>query len=608
MASIDNSLLDDPLVGDGNTSFIGGQVSATNPDRIPADSYASAVNMDLDELGRLVTRRGAKTTSGSTVTGAWEEISSTWGAISSVFGSSLSSTAIDAGFFFDTGAGEWVLIAQGGAILQGTESSVYASIASSSYTGSNVWFAQLGNRCYYCDANGSLKYIDSAVANQTISAGRVTSIEITNPGIGYTSVPAITFSSGVATATAVLGYGGKVVAATVTAAGSGYSATTPPTISFAAAPAGGTTATGIVKISQVPSKPKFLVTHTNRLFCASADTAIPADTVYVSDILDGESWDLAGNSIRVGGDGDPITGLFSWYGNYLLVFKERSIWLVDANPLQDVADWEIKLVNNRIGCVSHRSIQPVGRDVFFLSKNGVRRLSNIESGTQTEVGQAISTDVQDVIQGINQSALSTICSAYYRNRYFLAIPSGSATTPDTVLVFNAISNKWLGTWTGWRPREFVVTAFSGQVRLAFADNQGKFWTWDDYTSLADETSGEYRDDTTDYASYVVTRAYNHGEPLVDKQGYTVSIQTENQLPDTSVTAYLSYDKDQSGSFTSLDSAISVSNSTKRLKRSYNLLSKGHYEVIQFKFGATRHKVVLHGLAVAAFADALKPQE
>jgi hypothetical protein len=69
----------------------------------------------------------------------------------------------------------------------------------------------LANRVYYCDGTNALKYVDSSVANQTITAGKVTSITITEPGLGYNSVPSITFThNGGASgaATAVLGYGG----------------------------------------------------------------------------------------------------------------------------------------------------------------------------------------------------------------------------------------------------------------------------------------------------------------------------------------------------------------------------------------------------------------
>jgi hypothetical protein len=605
MPITDNSQLDDQPVLDADNAFLGGQVSAADESNIPKGAYAEAQNMDFDQFGRLQTRRGARTTTGNAEARNWEDIATNWNALTSYWGTTLSSTAIDAAFYYDTYAAEYMIIAQGGALLQGTESSIYAAIASASYAGSTVYFGQLNNRLYYCDGSGALKYIDSTLTHNAITAGKVSSIKITVPGIGYTSVPAITFSSGAAAATAVLGYGGKVVSATVTTPSSGYSATTPPTISFAAAPAGGTTAEGVVNLSQLPSKPAFLVSHKNRLFCTSADTSIPPDTVYASDILDGESWDLVGASVRVGGDGDPITALYPWFGNNLVVFKQRSIWVIDADPLINPADWEITLINNRIGCVAHRSIQAVGADVYFLAQDGVRSLAQIQAGTQTEVGQTLSAPIQDEIDTINQSVMTTICSAFYRNRYFLAIPTGSNTTPNRVLVWNELSKSWLGGWTGWSPRDFVVSGFSGRIRLNFADNAGKLWTWDDYTILADETVSQYRDDTTPYESFVITRAYSHGEPLVNKLGHSVHLFTENNLTDGSQTNYLYYDKDLSGTFTALDTAITVTSGDKFHRVVKNLISKGRFNVIQFKAGASTGKFTLSGIASTALPDTLQ---
>lgn len=607
MPSIDNNALDDQPVTDGDGAFVGGQVSATSEASVPKGAFFAGRNMDFDAYGRLQTRRGARTTSGNTEGRTWESIAVNWDSLTTYFGTTLSSTAVDACFYFDTYASEFVIIAQGGTLLQGTEAGVYAAIASSTYSGSNVYFAQLNNRLYYCDGVGALKYIDSALAHSAISAGRVTSIRITEPGVGYIAVPAITFSAGGAAATALLGYGGRVISATVGTPSSGYSATTPPGITFTAAPAGGTTALGIANISQTPSKPKFLTSHTNRLFAASNDTAIPPDTIYASDILDGESWDLVGSSVRVGGDGDPITGIYSWFGNRLLVFKQRSVWYIDADPLLDVADWPIKLVNNRVGCVAHRSVQAVGADVYFLAQDGVRSISQIESGAQTDIGQPLSAPIQDEIDSINKAALSTCCAAFYRNRYFLAVPQGSATVPATVLVWNELTKSWSGSWTGWSPRDWCITGFSGRIRLNFADNTGKFWTWDDFTALASETSANFRDDTTVYESYATTRAYTYGDPLIDKIGHTVQVFTENRLTDSSVTAYLYYDKDVSGTFTALDTAITVTSGDRQKRRTYNLLSKGKYNVIQFKYGATMSKVVLAGIATTAFPDNIKPE-
>lgn len=76
------------------------------------------------------------------------------------------------------------------------------------------------------------------------NTGRVISVNVTNQGSGYVTPPTVSFSSGAATATAVLGTGssaGKVVSVTITNGGTGY--TTAPIVTFSAPPSG-TTALG----------------------------------------------------------------------------------------------------------------------------------------------------------------------------------------------------------------------------------------------------------------------------------------------------------------------------------------------------------------------------
>jgi len=73
----------------------------------------------------------------------------------------------------------------------------------------------------------------------SLTGGAVSSIQITNPGYGYNTAPAITFSSGAAAATAVVG-SGLVSALSVTNAGSGY--TSAPTLTFTGGGGSGATA------------------------------------------------------------------------------------------------------------------------------------------------------------------------------------------------------------------------------------------------------------------------------------------------------------------------------------------------------------------------------
>ena len=82
-----------------------------------------------------------------------------------------------------------------------------------------------------------------ATAVASISGGAVVAVSMIEYGSGYTTVPAVTFSSGSAAATAVISTGG-VNSIKLTNAGSGY--TTPPSVTFAGG--GGSGANAIAQI------------------------------------------------------------------------------------------------------------------------------------------------------------------------------------------------------------------------------------------------------------------------------------------------------------------------------------------------------------------------
>tara|TARA_R100001244_G_scaffold21303_4_gene22738 strand:- start:11330 stop:13264 length:1935 start_codon:yes stop_codon:yes gene_type:complete len=643
MPQLENNLTDDPIALDGDVSFSGGQASNVRKNVIAEGAFDIGKNVDFDTFGNATTRRGVSQLLGDTLDAVWNEMTDDtdvtgdrWEDVGEEWSSTLVGPIISVAYY-DTPSAEQMILANHDTTA-GTRKIKYVSETGSiadtggtfDSTATAVYFAQLVDRMYFCDGVGNLQYVDSASAAQTITAGTISSIEITEQGLGYEAVPAITFSSGAAAATARLGYGGRVIDAVVDTPSSGYSATTPPTIAFAAGSAD-PTATGIAHLSQTPSKPKLLISHSNRLFCTSANTSVPPDTLYSSDVLDGESWDLLGNSIRVGsGDGDPITALLPWFEFRILVFKERSVWSVDANPAQDVADWEIKLINNRTGCVAHQTAQQVGPDVFFLSRDGVRSLSTIEAGAQTDISSPISSPINDYIERINKTHISKSCAVYYRNRYMLSVALDSATDPDTTLVFNAEQKSWSGFWVGWEPRSFAVTAFSGNIRLQFGDNCGKLYTWLDYVAESSATESEYRDQTDDYATTLLSRAYNFKEIYADKLGYQVEFDVDNRFSNEQLVSFF-YLRDmeginngllletgdamltesekllQSDVLGTLERNVAVPARDTHFTRAYNMLSRGKFKEMQYMATTDAGKLSLHAVKSSAFADTIDPQ-
>ena len=510
------------------------------------------------------------------------------------------------------------------------ETAISTSIAT--FTGTDVYFAQLSDRMYWCDGVGTLQYITTAgAAGTSIVAGKITSVTVTEAGSGYDAIPTIAFSSGAAAADAVLGYNLGVARVDVTTPSTGYSFTAPPTVTFTA-PTSGTTATGVANVSQLPSEPKLLTSHTNRLFCCSANAAFLPDQVFVSGILDGESWDIAGDQIRVTkGDGDPIVALCPWYDFKLVVLKERSVWVVDANPSQNVSDWTISLLSDRVGCVSHKSVQQVGADVYFLSREGIQSVSNIEAGSQAAVQVALSAPIDDFINRINQDQWGKCASTFYGNRYMISLPMDDSTIPNITLVYNTLHRSWSGYWVGWEPRAFAVSAFGGKIRLNFGDEAGKFYTWRDYINEGNATVTDYMDDLDTYESEVISRGYNFKELYADKLGYQVEFDLENFYYNASQEVKFYYLKNMSddilGLSTESDSVLdaeddasldswssreelgteTISNRESHFIKGYNLLSKNKFKEIQFVAHTAGGRLALQAVKTSAFPDTINPQ-
>jgi len=644
--------LDDQMLLDGSTGFSTGVISATRPDGIPATSMESAINMDYDDFGNIVTRLGTVSLAGNSITANWEDIITNWESTTSNYGSNLPINAtVLSGFYFDTAASERLVIAVNDlststkSLYYGSPGVSYNLISGSTLnaSASYVYFAQLNDKLFYSDGLGTLKYVSSANLDSSTTAGKISRIDVINQGSNLSSVPTVTIAappSGVtATATAVVANDGNLVFVTITNPGSGY--TTAPSVSISGG--GGSHAVAFVSLTP-PAKPIFLTTHTNRLWAVSADTSIQPDTLYFSDILDGESWDPLG-SIRIGGDGDPIKGLYSWFGYQLIVFKERSIWSVNADPTQDAADWPISLISGNIGCSSHRSIAAVGPDVFFFSRDGIRSLQQIQAGTQTSVGLALSSPINDLISRINKTKLDLCDGVFWNNRYLLAVPfvteepaivgleseyalltensveialEGALNENNAVIVYHSLARSWLGYWDNWIVNDFIPTSFGtfGPVLMFAGDivsvsaGAGQVWSFNDYlpnTRLDPVSSSAYTDGGADYQSTVITKAYNLSEPIPDKIGYSVQFAFDNPYTTATTTAAVSLAKDMSDTFVTLDSALAITSSQKFLK-AYNLISQGRWNTLQFKVTADAGRLSLQSTILSGFVDSVRPQQ
>ena len=252
------------------------------------------------------------------------------------------------------------------------------------------------------------------------------------------------------------------------------------------------------------------------------------------------------------------------------------------------------------------TVQQVGADVMFLSRDGVRSLQSIQAGTETDISLPVSRNINDYIGRINQAAVSTCTAIYWRNRYMLSVPLDSAATPDTVLVYNLLAGAWCGHWSGWEARSFVISAFSGELKLNMGTQNGGMYTWDDTAPEDSTTIAEYKDGNSTYESYIHTRAYTFGETWGDKIGYSTQFNFGNIHTDA-ITGDINYYKDLTSSSSTLEGSLSLPASTNLIRKGFNMVSKGRFNQLQFKVKADGGRLALHSVQSSAFGQPIRPE-
>jgi len=236
------------------------------------------------------------------------------------------------------------------------------------------------------------------------------------------------------------------------------------------------------------------------------------DEVLISDVFDAETYDPVLKSFRANaGSNDYIVALHPYAEGQVLVFCRKSIWLATAaigadGVSIDVANSSLQLLTNEVGCSARRSIATAGVYVFFLSDNGVYRLDNqfdlkLRGSTQT-----LSDPIADLIGGINALAAHLSNGIYFANRYYLALPLGTSTQPNSLFAFNMLNQQWETRDTyGFSIDRLLVSDYGTERRLFASTATGKLFLLDEQESGADDTQSGLG--TTGVSGLLLTRRY-----------------------------------------------------------------------------------------------------
>ena len=596
--------IDDVLAIAGSTSFEGGQVSGVNPNLIGNNQASEIYNMTISPSGTLQTRMGIETISTDVSNGS----------------------AIQGMHYFDTPNLEEIVLACDAKIFRSTSATSFSTTGGTVTSGAvDVSFSQFLNRIYYADGAGYLHFTDGT--NSYRQGTSVLSITVTNEGSGYTSTPTVTIGApdlayGTTASAVATVVSNKVTAITVTNAGSGY--TSAPTVTITGGSGSNAAATASVS-ALAPQGLRMIKQFTNRMFAVgSGDNR---NTLYASDILDTEIWKTT-NSIIVGGnDGQDIVAIQPFFDYEILVFKPSKIYLVTADPAATTASgWTVRLLNDRIGCVAGKSVSFAGKDVYFLSEDGIRSVARSLADDFYVVGVPISEAIKDLMARINRNYLTKCVGQFHNNRYYLSVPLDSAIVNSHTIVFNLLFNSFEGYWNIGASAMYQTNFSAGYTttgpKLAIGTPASKVGHSFDY--IDPDTGGDgdtqFKDFGSSYDSYVVTKAYDFDDKISQKYGshYEIdfyystatncTISMKRETDSQYVTIGTNVDTVTPGGLTLPFTLPATLSGQTNKQRADSLRSYQKWRNLRLKVSAPSKKLAIRSVLLAANPDTIEVQK
>ena len=205
-------------------------------------------------------------------------------------------------------------------------------------------------------------------------------------------------------------------------------------------------------------------------------------------------------------DGDKITGLAK-FQDVLIIFKERAIYQLSYAGTS--TDPTVVLVTKDYGCVSHKSIENVDNDVFFLTRNGIYVLGNEPNFFSTIRTKELSVRVHPEIETINPTNYTNATGFYDGTNYYLGLPQGGVTANSATLVYNKEFLAW-SKYTHVTPESFCSFIDSTNTEyIYFTDansaNVYRFTT--NYDSNGSAISAQWTSKAYDLGNYNVYKRW-----------------------------------------------------------------------------------------------------
>lgn len=224
-------------------------------------------------------------------------------------------------------------------------------------------------------------------------------------------------------------------------------------------------------------------------------------------------------------DGDQITGL-ARYSNTLIVFKRRSIYQLDFDSAGLPV---ITPITASTGCLSHKSIDAVENDVYFLSPEGIRVLGNEPQYFTAVRTNVLSIRIQNTVDSINKQYASKSNGHYYNNKYMLAYPTTGATISGVVTY-----DKRFAGFSKW---DTIIP----NAMVEYVDSVGAshfYWMSDSGTQMYEVVQGRYNDNGVAINAYLVSKAQDFGNIDITKRFVDLGLAFRRLAGQITATVYL----------------------------------------------------------------------
>ena len=219
---------------------------------------------------------------------------------------------------------------------------------------------------------------------------------------------------------------------------------------------------------------KWAIWWRNYLFVGGV-SAYP-NRVYFSNLGDPETFSASDYIDIEPGDGDALTGGIGTKDKVLFSKKGAWYYLVGSGT----NTFAIYPITYDFGSCNFRGITNYGNDVWCVDNEGkVRSVIRNQYGLFS--GQDMASEfIVQTLETINKGSLDTVCSTYIDGRLLIAVPTGSATKNDLVLVYNGDApvadgkSKWT-TITGWNPACF--DAYDNTLYIGDSNATSLVFSW-----------------------------------------------------------------------------------------------------------------------------------